>query len=208
MLKKLALGALAVVSLFAAVCAVSPAARAALPSILSVIGPTPAGTVSTSSPVQAGGVDSGGHVRKLLVDTTGALIPSTTVTPAVTSTGTAVPVAAAVGGAGMFFNDAVAATKVQIKATQGQLYSLHLVNGSAATSYLQVFCLPSAGVTVGSTAPSFDINLPTNAASNFTSDLTFPVGAGCATGTGITIAATTTATGSSAASVSVTASYL
>ena len=115
------------------------------------------------------------------------------------------PQGAASGGAKVYFNDAVT-TAVQVKATVGQLYSLSLTNTTAATAYLQVFCKPSASVTLGTTAPDFVVRLKTNAGAGDERDLAFPVGV-CSGGTGLTIAGTTTATGSTTAAVSVMASY-
>lgn len=119
--------------------------------------------------------------------------------------------ASAGGGALPFFNDAVT-TAVQVKATQGQLYSLSLTNTTAATAYLQVFCKPSASVTLGTTVPDFAIRLKTNAGAGDERDVVYPLGACSLTaagagGTGITIAGTTTATGSTGAAISVMASY-
>lgn len=120
--------------------------------------------------------------------------------------------ASAGGGAVPFFNDAVAGTAVQVKATVGQLYSLSLTNTTAATAYLQVFCKPLASVTLGTTVPDFTIRLKTNAGAGDERDVVFPVGA-CGlnaagtSGTGITIAGTTTATGLTGAAISVMATY-
>ena len=64
------------------------------------------------------------------------------------------PTASAIlGGELAYSNDAVT-TVQQIKATQGQIYTLYVLNTTAATAYLQVFCKPSASVTLGSTAPT------------------------------------------------------
>lgn len=121
--------------------------------------------------------------------------------------------ASAGGGAIPFFNDAVAGTAVQVKATVGQIYSLSLTNTTAATAYLQVFCKPLASVTLGTTAPDFAIRLKTNAGAGDERDVVFPVGTcglsatGTPGGTGITLAGTTTATGSTGAAISVMATY-
>lgn len=118
------------------------------------------------------------------------------------------PAASTYGGAQPFFNDAVAGTVVQVKASTGQLYSLSLTNTTAATAYLQVFCKPSASVTLGTTVADFTFRLKTNAGAGDQRDMTFPVGIGCSAGTGLSLAGTTTATGSTGAAISVSASYL
>lgn len=120
--------------------------------------------------------------------------------------------AIATGGAVPFFNDAVT-TAVQIKATQGQLYSLSLANAAAATTYLQVFCKPTASVTLGTTVADFVIRLKTNAGAGDERDIVFPVGVcslladGATAGTGITVAGTTSATNNTTAAVSVAATF-
>lgn len=102
-----------------------------------------------------------------------------------------------------FFNDAVAGTVVQVKSAAGALYALSLVNTTAATAYLQIFFLPSAGVTLGTTVAPLVIRLAASAAVQ----LSFPVGVG-ASGTGLSLAGTTTATGLTGAAVSVAAVYV
>lgn len=112
------------------------------------------------------------------------------------------------GGARPYFNDAVAGTKQEV--SQGQntvLYSLHLMNGTAATAYLQIFFKKAADVTVGTTVADFTIAIPTNAATDFVQELAFPAGVGVAGSTGLTLAGTTTATGSTGAAISVSATY-
>jgi hypothetical protein len=66
-----ALGVLAALALFAL-----PTfdAHAAAPPALTVGGPTATGVVSTAAPVQTGGVDSTGKVRKVLTDASGRAI--------------------------------------------------------------------------------------------------------------------------------------
>jgi hypothetical protein len=113
------------------------------------------------------------------------------------------------GSGKAFFNDAVAATAVQIKATTGQLYLLDLVNTTAAAAYLQVFFKPSASVTVGTTAPDMTIRLLASVGKTLV--LTVPVGYPPGTTpqtAGLTVAGTTTATGAVGAAISVSAVFM
>jgi hypothetical protein len=113
-----------------------------------------------------------------------------------------VPTASAtLGGASLFTNAAVT-TAVQVKATQGQVYSLHVGNTTAAVAYLQFFCKPSASVTLGTTGPDASFMLAASASI----DPSLPTGI-CSGGTGITVAGTTTATGSTGAALAVVAAY-
>ncbi len=117
-----------------------------------------------------------------------------------------------------FANDAVT-TVVQVKATQGVIFSLYAVNTTAATAYLQVFCKSSASVTLGTTVPDFFVRLPSTTVSATLNGgtanvpLSFPAGVcglladGATAGTGISVAGTTTATGATGAAVSVTAAF-
>lgn len=110
-----------------------------------------------------------------------------------------------------FFNGAVSNTAVQISAARTVLGFLRLIAGATA-AFLQIFNLPSASVTVGTTAATWVIQL---AASQ---DLTLvngfmdapPLGVLSLGGTGLTIAWTTTAGGSTAPAnaVSVHALYV
>lgn len=114
-----------------------------------------------------------------------------------------------------FFNDAVT-TPVQIKATVGQIYLLDLINGAAATSYLQLFWKPITAVVLGTTVPDMVIKLPTNAGSGFAKTIAFVVPVGYPFGAavtksnpaGLTVAGTTTPTGATTAAISVTAQYV
>lgn len=110
-------------------------------------------------------------------------------------------------GAQPFFNDAVAAAAVQVKAGPGQLFALKLVNTTAAVAYLQIFDQLAANVTVGTTAPKWVIRL---AASESTPiPLIVPLGIGQlqASNPGISMAGTTTAGGSTPAAISVSALF-
>ena len=108
-----------------------------------------------------------------------------------------------------FFNDAVAGTVVAIKATQGGIYYLKLVNTTAAVAYLQIFFLPAASVTPGTTVPDWTLRLAAN------ESVPIPelggLGLNAITrgvpGTGLSAAGTTTATGLTGAAISVSAAF-
>lgn len=102
-----------------------------------------------------------------------------------------------------YFNDAVT-TVQQVKAAAGSVMSIVVANTTAAVAYLQVFFLPSANVTLGTTAPEASFRLEANA--NRVIVFEYPFGDPGATG--ISIAGTTTATGSSGAALSVVMQYL
>lgn len=123
------------------------------------------------------------------------------------------PAATSAFGSGLtWFRDALTIAE-QVKATAGQVYMVDLVNGVAATSYLQVFFRPSSEVTLGTSTPDFVLKVPTNAASGFTRTycMTVPVGlfglAGRA-GTGLTVASTTGPANATTAAMGVTIVYM
>ena len=60
------------------------------------------------------------------------------------------------------FSASVGATATQVLGGHGQLYGYHIVNNTAALAYVQVFDLPAASVTVGTTVPDYVIPLPAN----------------------------------------------
>lgn len=99
-----------------------------------------------------------------------------------------------------FFNDAVAGTKVVVKAGVGDLYFLKLVNTTAAAAYLQLFDQVTANVTVGTTGPDWAIRLTAN------ESVVIPVTAWQFVN-GLIIAGTTTPTGATGAAISVSALY-
>lgn len=106
-----------------------------------------------------------------------------------------------------FFNDAVAATVVQVKAGMGQLFALKLVNTTGAVAYLQIFDLLAANVTLGTTVARWTLRLAAN--ESVTIPVLVPVGFGQRNGTaaGISMAGTTTATGNTPAAISVSAVF-
>ena len=103
------------------------------------------------------------------------------------------PTPSSTGGWTPYTNAALSSTKTQITASACTVGSISVHNPAAATTYLQVWDLASASVTVGTTAATEYYGIPAGASSN----ITIPDG-GFHHGTGLTIAATTTATGSGA----------
>ena len=85
------------------------------------------------------------------------------------------------------FSAAVSGTKVEIAASGVCLGGYHIVNLTAALNYVQVFNLPAADVTVGTTVPTLSLPLPASGeATLYLGGLDFDA---------LTIACTTTATG-------------
>jgi hypothetical protein len=102
-----------------------------------------------------------------------------------------------------FFNDAVTGTVVDLKAGAGEISSLDLLNTTAATAYLQIFNVPAANVTLGTTTAAHWIRLTANQSKT----LIFPEPLKLS-GTGISIAGTTTKGGSTGAAISVGGAYV
>jgi hypothetical protein len=92
-----------------------------------------------------------------------------------------------------FLNTAVK-TAVDIKTTKGGLQYMFAVNGDAAVRYVQIFNVPAASVTLGTTVPVLVFSL----ASSSTNSISFPTIAPLL-GSGISVAVTTTATGATPA---------
>ncbi len=94
------------------------------------------------------------------------------------------------------YSGTASSTKAELANSAVTIRSIALINGAAAVSYFQVFNLPAASVTVGTTAPLFSIGIPASGG------LTLPFGDGqILGGSGLTIASTTTRAGSSTAAV-------
>lgn len=91
-----------------------------------------------------------------------------------------------------FSNTALTNTKTAVKASAGKVYGWMIHNPSAATTYIQVWNVAIGSITVGTTAPTYTIPLPTGASANVFTDR------GITHSTEINIAATTTPTGSTA----------
>ena len=89
-----------------------------------------------------------------------------------------------------------AGTVIAISDTSNLLKFLALLNTTAAVAYLQIFNLPAASVTLGTTVPKLSIGLPASAA------MSLPIALGLKLdGQGISIAGTTTRTGSTGAAI-------
>jgi hypothetical protein len=97
---------------------------------------------------------------------------------------------------------ALSNTKTEIKATAGTFGGYMLDNPNATLVYVQVWNLPAASVTVGTTAPTYTIPIPPGAGANL------EISNGIKHDTGITIAATTTPTGSTAAATALCGFFL
>lgn len=97
----------------------------------------------------------------------------------------------------------VAGTKVEIQAASHvSLSHIQALNTTAAVAYLQIFALPAASVTVGTTAPTLSYGIPASA------QLTVELPSSLAfTSTGMTLAGTTTRTGSTGAALDVNIAY-
>jgi hypothetical protein len=91
-----------------------------------------------------------------------------------------------------FSNTALTSTAVAVKASAGKLHGYILHNPSAATTFIQVWNIAVGSVTVGTTAPTYVIPIPSGASANVSWEK------GVTHSTAITVAATTTATGSTA----------
>lgn len=106
-----------------------------------------------------------------------------------------------------FFNDAVAATVVQVKKDAGQIFALRLVNTTAAVAYLQVFDQLAANVTLGTTAPKFVVRLAANESMTFPICVPLGIGQLQTSNPGISLAGTTSASGATPAAISVSALF-
>ena len=95
---------------------------------------------------------------------------------------------------------ALSITVVQVKgtalATNGGLYLLQCGNTNASEAYVQVFSVPSASVTLGTTAPDYSVPIAATSTGGFS--MAMPIQFTGGTNTGLSVAATTTATGSTA----------
>lgn len=101
-------------------------------------------------------------------------------------------------GATPFFNSALVATKVVVRAAGCRVFFIEVINNDLTDIYLQMFDALTANVTVGTTVPTLSLFIPGGTgASNrggFIETFAVPI----AFRTGLVIAATTTATGSGA----------
>ena len=105
-------------------------------------------------------------------------------------------------GATKVYNGSINATKAEVTDNPSILiYSITLLNATAAEAYLQVFNADSADVTVGSTTPDFVIGV------DATDELHCPFPKPILFNAGLTIASTTTRAGSTNAVQEVTITY-
>lgn len=144
------------------------------------------GTVTADSTSVATVTDGGGKKWQEIL--AGFL---TGATPTAVTTTVGLPVDL-VTGLTAFSNTALSSTKTAVKASPGKLYGWMVHNPSAATAYIQVWNVAIGSITVGTTAPTYTIQLPTLASANVMSER------GITHSVEINIAATTTPTGSSA----------
>lgn len=105
-------------------------------------------------------------------------------------------------GALPYFNSALLATKVAVKATSGDLYGYHIQNPNTSDAWVQFFDLASGSVTVGSTTPTLSLWVPAGGALDavFAKPVNFA--------TAVVVASTTTATGSTAPSTGLVVNLL
>ena len=95
------------------------------------------------------------------------------------------------------YSGQVAGTVVNIPSTKAVvLKSMLLINTTAAVAYLQMFNVPAAQVTLGTTAPTLSIGLPANAGLVLSIPLGYKFG-----DTAFSVAGTTTRTGSTGAAI-------
>lgn len=97
------------------------------------------------------------------------------------------------------YSGSASGTKAELSKNAETMRAINLINGTAAVAYFQIFNLPAASVTVGTTAPLASIGLPASAG------LTLSFGEGqILGGSGLTVASTTTRAGSTTAAVDYT----
>lgn len=88
--------------------------------------------------------------------------------------------------------DALVATAVSVKSSEGQIYGYHIYNSNTAAMFVHLYDIPSASVTVGTSARKITVAVPPGGGV----DGIFPIP--IAFRTAITTAATTTITGNTA----------
>lgn len=98
------------------------------------------------------------------------------------------------------YSGSVAGTVVSVDVTgPATLRCLTFLNTTVAVAYLQVFNLPAASVTIGTTAPALSIGVPASAAIV----VPFPEGGLNLGGSGLSLGGTTTRAGLTGASLDV-----
>lgn len=118
------------------------------------------------------------------------------------STGQVAPAANATStGVSINFQTALTNSKIAVKASAGNMYGWHIYNPNNAVTYIQLFNLASASVTLGTTAPTMVLVVP--AQGGIDDYLPVPI----TFGTAITLAATTTASGLTAPTSTLVADF-
>lgn len=98
------------------------------------------------------------------------------------------------------YSGSVAGTVIAVDATGPQnIRFLTFLNTTAAVAYLQIFNLPAASVTIGTTAPKLSIGIPASAAIV----IPIPEGGLNLAGSGLSLGGTTTRAGLTGASLDV-----
>jgi hypothetical protein len=72
------------------------------------------------------------------------------------------------GGCSLYRKVGLTATKDEVKATAGQIYSITLENVNAAVRYVKVYNAAAANVTVGTTTPVMTLRMPATSITQFT----------------------------------------
>lgn len=106
------------------------------------------------------------------------------------------------GGWSVSSQTALTNTKIAVKASAGTFGGYQIWNPNTAVVHIQVFDVASAGVTLGSTTPTYVLSIPPQAAGPW------EVSNGINHATAITLAATTTPTGSTAPASNCVATFL
>lgn len=91
----------------------------------------------------------------------------------------------------------LAGTVQAIKASAGALYAVQVVNNQAATAFIQIFDVAAGSVTLGTTNPDFEFQVPAN------QSVQIMLYDGLPCGTAISVASTTTEKGASGSAAGV-----
>lgn len=151
---------------------------------------------SAGSVITSGGGGGGGAITSPLgsgLSATAVRTVEATDSPLIAAINLPVPLGSTSNGMTPLKLAALTNTAVVIKASAGQLYKLYCYNPNASVTYIQVYNVAAAGVTVGTTAALQSYGIPATSSSGFTHSLV-----GDQYGTAISAAATTTAGGGTA----------
>lgn len=150
-------------------------------------------TARTSLAAIAGAVDT---LEALIGTTNTSLTTLLTQTDTIEALLAALAASATQAGTTPYKNTALSNTKQEVKDTSGRLYGWHVFNPGATTTYVQCFDLDADDVTVGTTAPTFVLAIPSIATAPVGLDSHLPTPVAFANA--LTIAATTGAANSTA----------